>query len=147
MARSLLGLAEGVGMIVAISVWNQRIAPVFDVSRTVLVCFTRRDRVIREYLEQLPEEDPVGKIHKLQSHKTEVLICGAISRNILDLAEMFGIAVFPFTSGGLESVKAAYLQDRLADSGFARPGCRRRRRIRCQNAKRHIGDKNHFSEE
>lgn len=134
-------------MIVAISVWNQRIAPVFDVSRTALVCLTRRDRVIREYLENLPEEDPVGKIHKLQSHEAEVLICGAISRNILDLAEMYGIATFPFTSGGVEAVKTAYLQGRLGEAVFARPGCRRRRRIRCQNAKHCMENKSHFSEE
>jgi len=134
-------------MIVAISVWNQRIAPVFDVSRTALICLTSRDRVIREYLEELSEEDPVGKIHNLQSHKAEVLICGAISRNILDLAEMYGIATFPFTSGGVEAVKTAYLQDRLGEAVFARPGCRRRRRIRCQNAKHCMENKSHFFEE
>ncbi len=133
-------------MIVAISVWNQRIAPVFDVSRTALVCLTRQGRLVREYTENLPAEDPVGKIHTLQGHETDVLICGAISRNILDLAEMYGIATFPFTSGGVEAVKTAYLQGRLADSGFARPGCRRRRRVRCQNIRSGFRNKNPFSE-
>jgi predicted Fe-Mo cluster-binding NifX family protein len=134
-------------MIVAISVWNQRIAPVFDVSRTALVCVTRQGRLIAEHLEGLPAEDPVAKIHALQGLEAEVLVCGAISRTILDLAEMYGIITFPFTSGRVETVKTAFLRGRLADSGFARPGCRRRRRIRCQNARRFIGNKNTFPDD
>lgn len=134
-------------MIVAISVWNQRIAPVFDVSRMALLCLTQHGRMIQEYREGLPSADPVGKIHKLLSLKTDVLICGAISRNILELAEMHGIATFPFTTGGVEEVKTAYLQDRLAESGFARPGCCRRRRRRCQTSGQAFGPKNPFSEE
>lgn len=134
-------------MIVAISVWDQRIAPVFDVSSMVLLCLTQHGRMIREYHEGLPSTDPVGKIHKLLSLETDVLICGAISRNILELAEMHGIATFPFTTGVVEEVKTAYMEDRLAESGFARPGCRKRRRRRCQAAGQAFGPKNPFSEE
>ncbi|MCF8029573.1 MAG: NifB/NifX family molybdenum-iron cluster-binding protein [Desulfohalobiaceae bacterium] len=134
-------------MLVAISVWNQRIAPVFDVSRMALLCLTQHGRMIREYREGLPSADPVGKIHKLLSLKTDVLICGAISRNILELAEMHGIATFPFTTGSVEEVKTAYMQDRLAESGFARPGFRKRRRKRCQVAEQSFDHKNPFSEE
>ncbi len=134
-------------MIVAISVWNQRIAPVFDVSRNALLCLTRHNRFIREYREHLPEENPVGKIHRLIELEAEVLICGAISRNILELAEMYEIITFPFTTGSIEEVKTAFMQDRLAESGFARPGCRRCRRRRCQNGWPQSGAKKTFSEE
>lgn len=134
-------------MIVAISVWNQRIAPVFDVSRNALLCLTRHNRVIRECRESLPDENPVGKIHRLIELEADVLICGAISRNVLELAEMYGIVTFPFTTGSIEEVKTAFVQDRLSESGFARPGCRKCRRMRCQNGWHRVGTKKTFSEE
>ena len=133
-------------MIVAISIWNQRIAPVFDVSRTALLCLIKEGRVMQEYLEGLPAEDPVGKIHALQNLETDVLICGAISKSVLELAEMYGIVTFPFTSGNVEEVKVAYTEDRLGEPCFVRPGCRRRRRMRCQ-AGAHPWTRDPFSQE
>ena len=138
---------QGEGMIVAISVWNQRIAPVFDVSGSVLICLTQQGEVIREYRQAMPARDPVGKIHKLQANETEVLICGAISKNILELAEMYGMVTFPFTSGEVEAIKTAYLEGRLSDPCFARPGCRRRRRMRCQAGNLGFKAGHPFSEE
>jgi hypothetical protein len=134
-------------MIVAISVWNHRIAPVFDVSRNALLCRADRDRLIREYMDRLPAADPVEKIHRLLELETEVLICGAISRNILELAEMYGIVTFPFTTGYVEEVESAFMQDRLAESGFARPGCRKCRRMRCRNGSHRFGLNKSISEE
>ena len=134
-------------MIVAISVWNQRIAPVFDVSRNALVCRTEGDRLVRENREHLSAEDPVEKIHTLLELETEVLICGSISRNLLDLTEMYGMITFPFTTGHVEEVKTAFMQDRLAESGFARPGCRRCRRMRCHGGRHRFGLKKNLSEE
>lgn len=119
-------------MIVALSVWNQRIAPVFDVGRSALICAIREDRVTWEYGSELPARHQANKIHALLNHGTEVLICGAISRDLLQLAEMYSIRTFPFTAGEIKAIKEAFLQDRLLESSFAMPGCHRHRKKHCR---------------
>jgi predicted Fe-Mo cluster-binding NifX family protein len=123
--------AEVPGMIIAVPVWNGRIAPVFDVARQVSLVETEGGRRIGERNEVLPEGDPGARILRLVELHVDWLICGAISRPVQEMAAAQGIRVVPFMAGEPREVTEAWLSGALAPESFAMPGCGGRRR-RCR---------------
>jgi predicted Fe-Mo cluster-binding NifX family protein len=113
---------------IAVSIWNGRIAPVFDVSRQLLVLEIERAEVIARTEEYLPEVDPGGRISRLRALRVEELICGAISRPLLEAAAATGIKVYPFIAGSEEEVINAYIDGNLPHPSLSMPGCRGQRR-------------------
>ncbi|MBN2703146.1 MAG: hypothetical protein JXR23_02950 [Pontiellaceae bacterium] len=115
----------------AITVWQGRVAPVFDVSGTIVV-FDSADVDSREEL-ALPEGYPLNKLQFLQEHGIGVLICGAITRRTQEQAYALGISLYPFVSGSIEEVWAAQKEGTLMNASYSMPGCRRcrRRQGRC----------------
>jgi predicted Fe-Mo cluster-binding NifX family protein len=115
-------------MIAAFSTWDNRIAPVFDVARLVCLVNAAPGRVIRKSEEILMGEAPVQKALRLTELGAETLVCGAISRPVLDMFSGYGIRVYPFVAGDLQAVIDAWLRGTLEGDLFAMPGCRGRTR-------------------
>ena len=68
-------------MRVAFAAWNDRITPVFDVTRRVHVVDTDgRRRVLEESEEALDDETAAGRAARLAGMGIDALVCGAISR-------------------------------------------------------------------
>jgi len=115
-----------------ISSWNQRIAPVFDVSREMLVVEIESGRIVGHSRQELPRESGWYKVDRLNKLSIDTLICGAISRPMQELITAQGIKVHSFIAGNIEEVKEAWLHDRLVEKRFAMPGCGHgRKRRRC----------------
>ncbi|MGA1844982.1 MAG: NifB/NifX family molybdenum-iron cluster-binding protein [bacterium] len=116
----------------AFSAWNNRIAPVFDVTRQVLLVEAQSGRIVRETRESLGDDIPAQRALRLARFGIDTLICGAISRPMQAMVAAYGIRVIPFVAGDLREVIQAWLCDGLKDTLFAMPGCcgrgRRRRR-------------------
>ncbi len=110
-------------MNVALSVWNGRISPVFDVSRKILILKVDHGVVAERREETLEEDDPVRKAGKLAEWKIRNLLCGAISRPLAGLFAAYGIRTIPFLAGDAEEVIEAYLAGRLPNPRLAMPGC------------------------
>jgi predicted Fe-Mo cluster-binding NifX family protein len=110
-------------MRVAIAVWNDRVSPVFDAaSRLMLVDI--EDGLVRARREEvLPESFPTERAKRLTELGIEVLICGAISRQLGALVEGCGITVGPWIAGPADEVLEAYLAGRLPDPRWLMPGC------------------------
>lgn len=107
----------------AFSVWNDRIAPVFDASRHFWV-LDIEDNEIRSHAEaEILDPDPVRKLEKLVDMDVRSLVCGAISRGLLERAAAAGIETIAFIAGGREEVIAAYLAGRLPTPELTMPGC------------------------
>lgn len=121
-------------MKVAISVWNGRISPVFDVSRKILILTVAHGAVTERREETFGEDDPVRKAGKLAEWKVRNLLCGAISRPLAGLFAAYGIRTIPFLAGEAEEVIEAYLAGRLPDRRLAMPGCCRVGRLRFRNS-------------
>jgi len=119
-------------MKVALTVWNGRISPVFDVSRTILVLDIHKGVVTGRWEEPIEGIDPAQKAGKLAEWEVRELICGAISRPLAGLFTAYGIRTIPFIAGDAEEVIKAYLARKLPNRKMAMPGCRRdgRRRFR-----------------
>lgn len=110
-------------MKVALTVWNGRISPVFDVSRRILVLDVDHGAVIGRREEPLEGINPVQKAGKLVEWEVRKLICGAISRPLAGLCDAYGIRIIPFIAGDAEEVIEAYLARKLPNRRMTMPGC------------------------
>lgn len=103
--------------------WEDRIAPVFDIARRILIVETASGRVIAETEATLGEGLPGQKAIRLTELGIDILVCGAISNPLRAQVEAYGIRVLPFIAGGLREVVRAWIGGTLERGGFAMPGC------------------------
>jgi predicted Fe-Mo cluster-binding NifX family protein len=109
-------------MKVAVSTWNGRISPVFDVSRTAILLEIEGGRIVAR--RELPlDEEPVRKIAEIAVEGVETFLCGAVSRQFSDMLAARGILLHPFLAGDVEELIRAYLEGALDHPRYAMPGC------------------------
>jgi predicted Fe-Mo cluster-binding NifX family protein len=115
-------------MNIALTVWNDRVSPVFDVARNFLVFEIENGEVINTRLQTFENDQPLQKASQLSGEKIDTLICGAISQPLAELITSYGIHTVPFIAGNAEKVINAYLTGRLSNPAFLMPGCGQKRR-------------------
>jgi len=124
-------------MNVALTSWNERISPVFDSARSLLIVEIEDGEVTRSSIEPF-NPAVVNHLTELLSRlKIDVLICGAISEIPANIIEASGIELIPFVSGRIEDVVRAYAEGKPVVPSFLMPGCghRHRRNIRGKHFK------------
>ena len=107
----------------AITIWNDRVSPVFDVTGQAMLFEAEGGRIASEQMMFLPDASAAEKVVCLLEAGTDFLICGAISREAYSTATNAGIEVYPFVAGNVGDILQAFLTGRLEDSVFAMPGC------------------------
>jgi predicted Fe-Mo cluster-binding NifX family protein len=107
----------------AFASWDQRIAPVFDTARQILVVNVESRHIVGEMQETLLEDFPVQKTLRLVELGIDTLVCGAISRTMHAVISSYGIQIIPFVAGDLHEVIQAWLTGNLGQATFAMPGC------------------------
>jgi len=121
----------------AFTYWHKdnRIAPVFDISRQIRVVESDSGRIVGESEELLEDGLAVRKVINLAQLGVATLVCGAISRPLQEMVMSNGIQVIPFVAGDLDQVIQAWLDGKLDNDSFAMPGCcghgRRQGRVAC----------------
>ncbi|MCA1808205.1 MAG: NifB/NifX family molybdenum-iron cluster-binding protein [Kiritimatiellia bacterium] len=125
-------------MRVALATWQDRISPVFDVARQVLLVELAQGKIVNRRLTDLTGQSPREQVEQLTAMGVQVLICGAVSRPLAMMLAAASIQVIPFTAGEVESVLTAWLAGRLPGPEWVMPGCRCRRgrqgrRAKCVN--------------
>lgn len=111
-------------MRIALTVWNGRIAPLFDVASTLVLTDTGEEAADRSRVIAVPEAaGRMQRVSLLAANGVEVLICGAVSRQVHRLISSTGIEVHPFVSGDVEEVMEAFLSGDLDTDSFRMPGC------------------------
>lgn len=114
----------------ALTVWANRISPVFDAARTLLIVAIHDSKIqSREYASFNPKA-PSQLAARLLQLDAPILICGAISQRPALLLETGGIQLIPFITGRVEDVLKAHAQASLIRPAFLMPGCQCRRRRR-----------------
>ncbi len=111
----------------AFAVWNNRIAPVFDVAREIRLVEAESGRMVMERDEKLPVESAPEKGRRLTELGVEMLICGAISRFMLSQIAAYDIRVVPFMAGDIHEIIRAWLSGDFMKESFVMPGCCRMR--------------------
>lgn len=110
----------------AFAVWNNRIAPVFDVARRVILVESESARQVAQSQALLPGDQPLQKAQQLSQLGADSLVCGAISRALQAVLTARGIRVIPFVAGDVQDVIDAWRRKDFENKVFAMPGCRRR---------------------
>jgi predicted Fe-Mo cluster-binding NifX family protein len=125
-------------MKVALTIWDGRISPVFDVCREARVLRVEGKTVASEELVVFEGERPETKVDRLVGLGVGVLVCGAISEPLQNELLERGIDVIAFIAGETDDVVKAYLSGSLPNHNLAMPGChgkcRRQRRRRGRRA-------------
>jgi predicted Fe-Mo cluster-binding NifX family protein len=115
-------------MRVALTVWENRISPVFDSARMLLIVDVKNGTLTGKRYVPFDAEFFVYKTTQLKELGLSVLICGAISQYFANRIEAYGIRIIPFVKGEMNQALDAYLKDSLFRSNFLMPGCGTRRR-------------------
>jgi len=124
---------------IALTVWNDRIAPVFDVAGTIRLIEYDGENIKEDKIVILPEGNRVMKrVERLSELQIDTLICGAISRPIHRIIADSGIKIHSFISGETDEIIKALLTGNLDEKSFTMPGCGLGRR-NGQNCRRGAG--------
>jgi len=120
-------------MKLAITPWNQRVAPVFDSAERILILDlnsptnidsgTYEDAIIESQEFDFGTKNPAEKARFLVKQGVEHVICGAISRDLELLIRDQGIAMHSFITGTLDVVLNAWITGQLNNPIFTMPGC------------------------
>jgi predicted Fe-Mo cluster-binding NifX family protein len=110
-------------MRIAFAAWNDRIAPVFDVTRHLHIVDTAGPDAARERDEPFEDGWPADRVARLAALGVDVVVCGAISRPQAALIQAYGIRIHPFVTGSVDEVVGAWRSGRIARRVFAMPGC------------------------
>jgi predicted Fe-Mo cluster-binding NifX family protein len=114
----------------ALAIWQDRISPVFDVSRRILLVDVQDGRIVNRYEQTLEHDAPLQKVRQLAQLGVGTLICGAVSRPLAALLAAYDIRTIPFIAGDVDEVMDASLAGNLPSPELAMPGCGGRKRIR-----------------
>ncbi len=110
-------------MWVAIPRHFDRVSPVFDVARTLLVVEIEGGRETGRRELWLRTEDVVARVTMVVHEGVDVLICAAISEPLEKALEAEGVEVLRNRCGVVEEILAAFCEDRQLDGKFLMPGC------------------------
>ena len=115
-------------MKVALSHWQGRIAPVFDVADNISIVEIENRREFRRKEVTLREFEPLSQAKEVSTLGIEVLICGAVSVTLELALTGVGVRVIGFVCGSTQDVLNAFLEGRLEGAvpakEFVMPGCR-----------------------
>jgi len=109
-------------MRIAISIWEDKVSPVLDTASKLLVVESNAQREVSRFKAYLYEENISRRCYFILGFEIDVLICGAVSRQLSGMLDASGINVISGISGPAEEIIEAYLQGTLGDSKFFMPG-------------------------
>ena len=105
-------------MKVALTIWENRISPVADSARQLLVVNVENRAVLDTTTECLDAQSVFHCARRLADLHAKIFICGAISDFFANLVEGYGIRVIPFVCGQADEVLNAYLENSLSSPKF-----------------------------
>ena len=117
-------------MKVAVPVWSDRVSPVFDVAKHLLVVDIEGDTEVGRVNAAIEETRSGPRAKRVAQLGVNVLICGAVSMPLEDMLVSAGVRVILHVCGPVEEVLQTFVSGRLSDQ-FLMPGCcGQRRRVR-----------------
>ena len=98
----------------ALTVWDGRVSPVFDVSREAVILTIENGTVAARRSENIDAPTAALKIDRLMELGVETLICGAISEPLHRELTARGVRVLGFVAGEIDEVVKAFVAGRLS---------------------------------
>ena len=125
-------------MKVAVTIWGNRISPVFDAAGTLLVAQIKNRMIIKKSYTSFNPETPSDLIKTLKEMGISILICGAISTKPADLIVENDIKLISFVTGSALKLLEDFAHKQTIEKTFMMPGCSK------QYCWRHKSDKTTF---
>ena len=110
-------------MKIAIPIYNESISNVFDFAHRLLLVDIENDKEANRSEVALKSQLLPQRTGQLKGFEIEVLVCGAISRELANMVTASGIEVLPYVTGYVDNVLQAYLTGQLMKPEFSMPGC------------------------
>ncbi|BDD85820.1 NifB/NifX family molybdenum-iron cluster-binding protein [Desulfofustis limnaeus] len=110
-------------MKVAMTVWGNRVSPVFDSAQTILLAEIKDSTVTWEQREFIAGQIPTRLARMLVDRGIDTLICGAISEQPASIIEAAGIKLVSFVSGNAAHLLEACARG-ISTDHFKMPGCK-----------------------
>jgi predicted Fe-Mo cluster-binding NifX family protein len=126
-------------MKIAIPIWHGRISPVMDTARQLMIADTGEKAETSRRILDIPALHIFQLAHFISDLGVEVLICGAISRQLELALEQCGLRIRPWVRGEVDDIVAAFNNGNLQDEYFFLPGIGRRRHRRKECRHGHPG--------
>ena len=128
-------------MRLAVTIWENRVSPVFDTARELLLINVDGEKLLDRSLEELGQESSEQRVDRIRELDVDTLICGAISRPFEEMLVSAGVRVISHIVGPTEIVLGAFVSGQIERPVFQMPGYRHKRpsssRTRCQATQNH----------
>ncbi len=108
---------------IAITIWGNRISPVFDASANLLVAEIENSVVVNKTFKTIPPDTPENLVSLLNSLGVTVLICGAISQKASDTIVQNRIELISFVTGNTDKFLERLALTNGIEKAFMMPGC------------------------
>ncbi len=121
---------------IAITVWRNRVSPVFDASQRLLIVEIEGGCVSGQYYHSFNPSLLEGLIDFLSQHEIVLLVCGAVTQETTDTLQQASVKVISFITGTEQEVLQMALLEKPTWDLLKMPGCRRKsccRRVRREN--------------
>jgi len=109
-------------MNLAVTVWGNRVSPVFDVARTLLVTRTGDKKILEKRYVSFDPGAPADLIHILKKLKVDILVCGAISASPATLIMDHKIRLISFATGNALALLETLARKKSLEKDFIMPG-------------------------
>lgn len=110
-------------MKIAITAWGNRVSPVFDAARTLLITRIEHHCVHEKNYQAFHPEDIDELAALLKFHQVSTLICGAISITPAEGIVKNHIRLISFVSGNVMDVLNSFAIRNTIDQTHIMPGC------------------------
>jgi predicted Fe-Mo cluster-binding NifX family protein len=110
-------------MKIAITIWEDRISPLFDAARELLLVDIEGEAPISRRHEPISSQWHLPVVQRLVEQGVSVLICGAISEVPARMIEAAGITLIAFVTGSIEDVLNTLAKGSALIPAFSMPGC------------------------
>ncbi|MCP4023380.1 MAG: dinitrogenase iron-molybdenum cofactor biosynthesis domain-containing protein [Desulfobacteraceae bacterium] len=110
-------------MKIAVTIWGNRISPVFDAASNLLVAHVEDNTVLNKTYNPFKPGAPSRFVQLLKHLDVSILICGAISKQPADTIVENQIELISFVSGNAEKVLHSFAAQKGIEKIFMMPGC------------------------
>lgn len=109
-------------MRVAVTAWEDRVSPVFDSARMLLIADIKDEEIVDRFYEPVSPGIISRTLESLQKNNVTKMICGAVSEDSIAILESSGVELFPFVTGKIDTILNRFIKGEELEI-FAMPGC------------------------
>ena len=110
-------------MKIAITTWGNRVSPVFDAAKTLLIADLDNNSIKNKKYESFQPDDIPALAALLNREKVATLVCGAICENSCDRIIENRIRLFSFVTGNTMDILNCLAKNDSIEPAFMMPGC------------------------